>query len=130
MKIKTFAATGPETEIALQQIEAAVTGSGLKPDLAVIVYDTTHDDVLIHGRLRKLMPRARLMGGTSFNGFMTEAGISPAGSIGLFVVEDPDGSYGVAAAPRGADARERRRARTPRPGARPLARAARASPRG
>ncbi len=103
MKIKTITGAGPETGAALLQIGSAVRGCGLSPQLAIVLYDTTHDDLMIHAQLRELLPATRLIGGTSFNGFMSEVGVFPAGSIGLMMIEDEQGNYGVAAAPKGAD---------------------------
>lgn len=103
MKITSIAAQGPDTESALDAIAAKYGQSPCRPDLAVILYDVSHDDVRIHARLRQLMPGTRFIGGTSSNGFLTDAGAFAAGSIGLLLLEDPAGRVGVAMAARGSD---------------------------
>jgi hypothetical protein len=103
MQIVSMAAPGPDAESALAAIAVAIAKGSVRPQLAFVLYDADHDDALIHARLRQLLPDTRLIGGTSFNGFMTEAGVAPRGSLGLLLVEDATGSYGVAGAAKGAD---------------------------
>lgn len=62
-----------------------------------VFYDAEHEDETIFDFLRARFEGAAILGGTSCNGVMNQDGLSGPGSIGLLVLEDPDGNYGTAA---------------------------------
>ncbi len=57
----------------------------------------------VHELVTGRFPGVALVGGTSCGGVMSGAGLAGPGSIGLFLVEDPDGDYGAAATGLGGD---------------------------
>ena len=80
-------------------LPAAVT-----PQMVFAFYGCEHDDHLLHQHLRRRYPDAALIGGTSSGGVMTHRGVLGPQGIGVLLIDDPDGDFGVAAAPLGADA--------------------------
>ena len=69
-----------------------------------VFYDGDHEDQPIYEFLHSRFPDAAMLGGTSCAGVMTEAGLGGSGSIGLLLVEDPDGQYGTASVKLGSNA--------------------------
>ena len=96
--IRSFAAVGDTTARALARLDDALDDApALRADFACVFYDCQHDDEVISAFVRDRFPEAALLGGTSCAGVMSEAGLAGLGSIGLLLVEDPDGDYGSAA---------------------------------
>lgn len=96
--MKSFVAVGDTTEDALSQLakELAVL-SPPRASLLCIFYDSTHNDLLIHQFLTERFPNTPMLGGTSCEGVMSEAGLAGEGSIGLLLIDDEAGDYGTAA---------------------------------
>ena len=96
--IRSHVAVGGVTEQVLSELSGALgDSSALRADFVSVFYDCDHDDQAIAAFLRERFPDAALLGGTSCAGVMSEAGLAGGGSIGLLLVEDPDGDYGTAA---------------------------------
>ncbi|MCL2345466.1 MAG: FIST C-terminal domain-containing protein [Desulfobulbus sp.] len=72
-----------------------MTQLGGSPAFIGVFYGENHDDRQIHAFLRERFPGVPVLGGTTSLGTMSEKGLSGDGSIGLFIVDDPDGEYGV-----------------------------------
>jgi len=94
--LKSFIVSSDSTARAISELERTITDSDISPDLICAFYDADHEDALLHGFLRERFPGAALLGGTSCSGAMNEAGLGGNGSIGLLLVQDPDGDYGSA----------------------------------
>jgi hypothetical protein len=62
-----------------------------------VFYGCAHDDRLLHAFLNQRLPGVGLIGGTSAGGFMTHRGPVGETGIGLMLLEDDSGDYGVAA---------------------------------
>lgn len=97
------AAAGSDTQAVLDAIARKVNARGAAADCIFAFYGCDHDDELLRTFLHGRFPQASYVGGTSCNGVMTEEGILGPDSIGLLLVDDPDGDYGTAAAPLGDD---------------------------
>jgi hypothetical protein len=67
-------------------------------------YGCGQDDVALHAWLHHRFPGVAVMGGSSSGGFMTDKGFMDHSGIGLLLIDDALGDYGVASAPLGADA--------------------------
>lgn len=97
VSLKSFVTSGKSTSDVLAELAAAVDSSGITPDLVCVFYDCDHEDQPIFDFIRQRFPNAAFLGGTSCSGVMNEAGLGGMGSIGLLLIEDPDGDYGSAA---------------------------------
>ncbi len=102
--LKSFVASNASTADALAEIGHGIDSCGIEPALIYAFYDADHDDALIFEYVRDRFPRAALLGGTSCGGVMSEAGLGGPGSLGLLLIEDAAGDYGVAAVHLGTDA--------------------------
>ncbi len=97
VKLKTFAVTGDTTEQAIANLIDAIGGTPIDASLVCVFYDAEHEDGPIVDFLRAHLTCAATLGGTSCNGVMNQEGLAGSRSIGLLVLDDPEGSYGVAA---------------------------------
>lgn len=96
--IRSFVAAGATTDKALSELAAALDdASAGDAQFACIFYDCQHDDEAISAFIGERYPSAALLGGTSCAGVMSQAGLAGNGSIGLLLIEDPDGDYGTVA---------------------------------
>lgn len=103
VRLHSLAATAADTQAALRELEARITADGLRADFIFVFYGACHDDAAIHNFLRQHFPTAAFMGGTSCAGVMTEQRLWGAQSIGLLLIDDDAGDYGVALARIGDD---------------------------
>lgn len=94
--LKSFTATGDTTMQALAGLAGAIGETSLDASLVCVFYDAAHDDGAIFDFLRARFDRAAILGGTSCNGVMNQSGLGGPRSIGLLVLEDPEGNYGAA----------------------------------
>lgn len=101
--LKSFVHSNATTVDALAELDLAIGKSGLDPSLIYVFYDAAHDDTAIYQYVRGRFPRAVVLGGTSCGGVMSDAGLGGVGSIGMLLIEDADGDYGVAAVRLGTD---------------------------
>lgn len=72
----------------------------------VVIYSTEHlATAELAETIQRELPGAQIIGGTSCGGVMTEAGFhaGPGGALGLFGLMDPEGDFGVGAAPLAGD---------------------------
>lgn len=97
VSLRSFAVSNQSTALAVRELASQLDGAQISPSFICVFYDADHEDGPIHDLLRARFPEAALLGGTSCNGAMTEDGLGGAGSIGVLLVEDPDGDYGSAA---------------------------------
>lgn len=95
--LKSFVAAGETTERALSALAKAIDEAPpLHADFVCVFYDCQHEDAAVADFVRERFPDAARLGGTSCSGVMSEGGLAGSGSIGLLLVEDPDGDYGTA----------------------------------
>lgn len=89
---------------ALEALSSLLSKLVSDPQLLVVyATEALADDGLIKA-LREQLPRTQIIGGTSCGGVMTEAGFHTGQTVlGLFGIVDPDGAYGVGAAPIGTE---------------------------
>lgn len=97
VRMSSHVATGDTTAEVLSTLASTLQDAPLAPDFIAVFYDCAHDDQAIWRFLRERFPDAALLGGSSSNGVMSEQGLGGQHSIGLLLVEDPDGEYGTAA---------------------------------
>lgn len=101
--LQSAAAAGPDTRAVLDDLGNQIAAHGADPRFVYAFYDCAHDGALLHGFLRRRFPGAALLGGTSCTGVMSDRGLTGPASIGLLLIDDADGDYGVAAGPIGSD---------------------------
>ena len=102
-QLHVHAVSAADTATALALLDDELPAS-VNPRLIFVFYGCVHDDQALHRHLRRRYPDAALLGGTSAGGVMTHRGVLGPESIGLLLIDDEAGEYGVAAAPLGADA--------------------------
>jgi hypothetical protein len=101
--VRSAVASGADTARALDELASQVAAQSARAHFVFAFYGCAHDDAQVRGFLHERFPATAFIGGTSCAGVMSEAGLSTAESIGLLMIDDADGSYGVAAARLGAD---------------------------
>jgi hypothetical protein len=104
VSVLSFASAGPETPVVLRDLDTQTRTCGAQAAFVYAFYGCDHDDQAIYAFLRSRFPDAAILGGTSCSGVMNQAQLWGANSIGLLLIDDADGDYGVAAAEFGADA--------------------------
>jgi hypothetical protein len=103
VSLHSFVAAARDTQQALSQIEKQIDAVAANPSLICIFYDADHDDAQIHAFMRAKFADVPVIGGTSCGGSMNQNGLGGPGSIGLLLIEDTDGDYGVGAEQLGED---------------------------
>jgi len=104
LSIRTFAAAGANTDDVLGELDRQMAQSGLVTAHFVIsFFGCDHDAGKVHDFIGKRCRGAVFVGGTSNTGLMTDRALWGTDAIGLFVMDDPDGQYGVAIEPIGDD---------------------------
>ncbi|MBR4736764.1 MAG: FIST C-terminal domain-containing protein [Rhodocyclaceae bacterium] len=96
-------AQGSDTTETVRTMLSSLPKEAADARLVFIFYDDSHDPHVIYAALRKHFPRARLIGGTSARGVFSEKGMAGDHSVGVLVLCDKYGEYGVAAADQGGD---------------------------
>lgn len=103
--LRSFVAVGATTAEALSLLANDLDQKqAIQADFACVFYDSQHDDSEIYAFLQARFPETPIIGGTSCSGVMSEAGLAGQGSIGLLLIEDPQGEYGSATVHLGEDA--------------------------
>ncbi|MCV2219507.1 FIST signal transduction protein [Thauera sp. Sel9] len=97
VQLRSHVAAGDVTADVLSELSAALETAPIEPDFLCVFYGCMHDDEAIWAFVRDRFPDAAILGGTSCGGVMSENGLGGEHSIGLLLVEDPDGDYGTAA---------------------------------
>lgn len=103
MRITSLMAAGTDTAAVVADLDASIGRCGLWPQFVYAFYDHEHDDVQLAALLDARFPGCAVVGGTSCGGVMTEQGLGGPGSVGLLLIDDPDGAYGSAATSLGDD---------------------------
>jgi hypothetical protein len=99
LTIKRFIASAADTAPALADLERQFADSlprNLDRGLMFPFYGVKHDGRLISEFLNKTFAGLPFIGGTSSGGLMTDAGMARDDAIGLLVIDDPGGEFGVA----------------------------------
>lgn len=99
VEVRSIMTAQLDTPAALAELDAA-RPPGATAQFVFAFYGAGHDDVALSAWLTERFPGAAVLGGTSCGGVMSDDGL---GSIGLLLIEDPDGSYGSAATALGDD---------------------------
>lgn len=103
-QIQVHSASGTNTSAVLGLLDSELRGASAPAHLLFAFYGADHDDIAIHDYLSKRFPGTPVIGGTSSGGFMTHRGMCDENSIGLLLIDDPAGEYGVASGRIGTDA--------------------------
>ncbi|WP_439814168.1 FIST signal transduction protein [Zavarzinia sp. CC-PAN008] len=101
--LRTHVMAGADTRAALAKLATDPALDQAAPRIVFAFYGCVHDDAVLHGALRDRFPGARILGGTSCGGVMNQERVWPADSIGLLLLEDVEGDYGVASGALGDD---------------------------
>jgi len=96
--VRSVAASGGDTPTVLAELDAQIRAHRASANFVYAFYGCEHDDHALHAYLRHRFPEAAVLGGTSCSGVMSESRLWGAASIGLLLIDDPGGDYGVAAA--------------------------------
>ena len=102
-QLHVHAVSAGDTPSALALLDAELPAS-VTPRMIFAFYGCEHDDHSLYHHLRSRYPDAALLGGTSSGGVMTHRGVLDRHSIGVLLIEDEAGEFGVAAAPLAEDA--------------------------
>jgi hypothetical protein len=102
-QLHVHAVSAADTREALGLLDAELPES-VAPRMVFVFYGCEHDDAELHRHFRSRYPEAALLGGTSSGGVMTHRGVLDRHAVGVMLIEDEAGEFGVAAAPMGDDA--------------------------
>lgn len=97
-RVYNCTAQNANTAVAVEALREQFPADGDAIRMIFAFYDCAHDDGLLFRVLRENFPNAAIVGGTTFNGFLSDKGLYDALSIGLLLIEDPGGDYGAASA--------------------------------
>ncbi len=89
--------------MALELLDASMGEDPLSASIAFTFYGCVHDELALHDWLQSRLPDTAVIGGSSSGGLITDKGYLDQYGIGLLLVDDRDGDYGVAAGPLGDD---------------------------
>jgi hypothetical protein len=103
VSVTSIAAAAPDTAAVLRDIDGQIGATSRDAAFVYAFYGSCHDDWQLHGFLTDRFPQAAILGGTSCSGVMNQARLWGPASIGILIISDPEGDYGVAAAPLGDD---------------------------
>lgn len=103
-QLHVHAASGGTTSAVIEALAAELAPHTFTPRLIFAFYGCDHDDALLHRYLRERFPDSAIMGGSSSGGIMTHRGVLDQSSIGLMLIDDEGGDYGVAGGPLEGDA--------------------------
>lgn len=103
VEVQAFVTSCADTADALADLDVQLDAAAVQPDCIFAFYSAVHDDAALHALLRTRFPGTPVIGGSSAEGVMSQHGLGASTSLGLLVVTDPCGSYGVAAVPLGDD---------------------------
>jgi len=101
--ISSLASAGADTRSVLDALADQADDAADVPDFVYVFYGCDHNDHIIHTFLTDRFPGAAFLGGTSCAGAMNERRLWGPDSIGMLLIGDPAGDYGVAAARIGDD---------------------------
>ncbi|MEQ8697858.1 MAG: FIST N-terminal domain-containing protein [Bauldia litoralis] len=87
----------------MAQLRSQIAAQAPAVSFVFAFYGCGHDDAVILQELQDRFPKVAVLGGTSCNGVMTQDQLWDENSIGLLLISDPDGEYGVGAAVIGSD---------------------------
>lgn len=104
VELVSVAAKGPDLDAVLRDLCAQIDGAGIMPAFAYVFQGCDHDPARIHDFVTRRLRGTRFIGGSSAAGLMTDGGLWPSDSLGMLLIADPDGDYGVAVADLGEDA--------------------------
>jgi hypothetical protein len=102
-RLSVHAAQGDSTDGVVSRLDAELAEQHREPRMVFAFYGCDHDDGLLHQWLSARFPGAQLIGGSSSGGVMTHRGVMDERSIGLMLIDDEGGNYGVASGPLGDD---------------------------
>lgn len=102
-QLHVIEASAETTAQAIAELDAQWSRiAGRCPDhqvrLALVFYGCRHDDIQLHHYLRDRFANAAVLGGSSSGGLMTHHGVLGPDGVGLMLIDDRGGDYGVAAA--------------------------------
>lgn len=107
MRVASSYSTKTDTaEAVADAVDKLLLDLGETPQLLVLYTTQHHANAALTRALTAAAPAAAIVGGTSCGGVMTQHGFhgGPDGAVGMLGIVDPEGSYGVGAAPLGEDA--------------------------
>lgn len=101
--IQVHAVSCTDTPEAIRLLDDKLTHAASPTSLLFAFYGCEHNDVALHEYLQRRFPGTPVIGGTSSGGLMTHEGIFGARGIGLMLIDDAEGDYGVASGALGHD---------------------------
>ncbi|ASJ75696.1 FIST signal transduction protein [Granulosicoccus antarcticus] len=101
--LKTFNACAVSTQEAIEHLDLALKADPLEASIVFMFYGCEHDEKALYEWAAASFPQAALIGGSSSGGLITDKGFMDQQGVGLLVIDDKSGDYGVAAGSLGDD---------------------------
>ena len=95
-KLHNFFTTNNNTTNALDDLKSQIDEHTIEGSLVFVFYGKKHDDTMILNFMDDVFPNVPFIGGTSHSGIMCSGELLNDSAIGLLVIEDAQGNYGVA----------------------------------
>lgn len=102
--LKTFTAHAVSTQTAIEHLDSSLHSEPLNASMVFAFYGCEHDERELHAWARSRFADSALIGGSSSGGLITDKGYLDRHGVGILVIDDQDGDYGVAAGSLGEDA--------------------------
>lgn len=96
--LTSHAVQASTTSAVLAQLDARFVDGVPDTRIAFLFHDSLHDGEQLHAWASSVLGGAALIGGSSSGGVMTDKGPTGSGGVGLLLVDDPQGDYGVGSA--------------------------------
>lgn len=103
VSVSSYCARGEDQNQALRALDASLGVAGTGTRLVFAFHSDRLDAQAIHDYLRQRFPAAELVGGTSHGGVINERGTWNDAAVGVLLIDDEHGDFGVAAGPLGDD---------------------------
>lgn len=103
-RLKTFSACAVSTEEVVENLDSSLRADPSEANIVFMFYGCEHDEQALYDWASSSFTDATLIGGSSSGGLITDKGYVDQQGVGLLLVDDADGDYGVAAGPLGDDA--------------------------
>ena len=96
MKAFSTVVEAETTPKAISELETALAASAPRADAVFAFYGCSHDASALQQFLAERFPDAAIIGGSSSGGVMDSSSVYGPSSVGLLLLDDPDGEYGAA----------------------------------
>jgi len=101
VRVCSYAAQSADIGQALQMLDTAADIADEAARMIFVFYNANFEARLIHAYLRRRFPFATIIGGSTYKSLIVNGEIVEGNAIGILILDDAEGDYGVALGPLG-----------------------------